>query len=144
MESEIVIEDAIIGKRFGLWKVLSFDESTAKPAKKRRYHCKCSCGTEKSVCYHDLIQRVRGSKSCGCRGRKMYQFKTGDIYNRWTVIKEVEQRDGRRIIQCKCTCGWIGLVAMRDLVHGRSRSCGCLRDEEARKRISSNKEKLLT
>ena len=29
-------------------------------------------------------------------------------------------------------------------VHGRSRSCGCLRDEEARKRISSNKEKLLT
>ena len=84
-------EDDVIGKRFGMWRVVSFDETTATPAKKRRYHCVCDCGTEKTVAYHDLIQKHRGSKSCGCRGRKMHKVSVGDQFNRWTVIEEIEE-----------------------------------------------------
>ena len=92
--------DGIIGKRFGMWLVVSFDETTATPAKDRRYHCVCDCGTEKTVAYHDLIQKHRGSKSCGCRGRKMHKISPGDQFTRWTVIEEVEKRDGKRMLQC--------------------------------------------
>lgn len=123
--------DGIIGKRFGMWRVVSFDETTAKPAKKRRYHCVCDCGVEKTVAYHDLIQKDRGSKSCGCRGRKMHRISAGDQYNRWTVIKEIEKRDGKRVMECRCSCGWVSGVRLQDLVRGFSRSCGCLRDEES-------------
>lgn len=125
-------EDDVIGKRFGMWRVVAFDATTATPAKKRRYHCVCDCGTEKTVAYHDLIQKRRGSKSCGCRGRKMHKVSAGDQFNRWTVIEEVQKRDGKRMMQCRCSCGWLGQVRLQDLVQGRSRSCGCLRDEEQR------------
>ena len=123
-------EDGIVGKRFGMWQVVSFDETTATPAKKRRYHCVCDCGTERSVLYHELIQKRRGSKSCGCRGRKMHRLKAGDRFNRWTVIEEAEKTAGKRMMSCECECGWKARVRVQDLVQGRSRSCGCLRDEE--------------
>lgn len=130
-EEEVLLPDGLkVGDRFGLWTILGFNESTAKPWKKRRYFCQCDCGTIKTVGYHDLIQKRRGSRSCGCRGRQMHRLKTGDQFNRWTVIREVKKRDNKRMMECRCSCGWLGQVRVQDLVQGRSRSCGCLRDEE--------------
>ena len=124
------MDDKIIGTRIGLWKVVSFDESTIQPKKRRRYYCVCDCGTERSVLYHDLVNKKRPSQSCGCRGRKMHKVSEGDQFTRWTVIEEAEKRDGKRVMKCKCSCGWIGFVRLQDLVGGISRSCGCLRSEE--------------
>ena len=45
------------GDKFGYWTVLS-------KADKRRYLCRCQCGTVKAVDYGSLLSG--SSKSCGC------------------------------------------------------------------------------
>lgn len=59
---------AIVGRTYGLWTVVALGP-------KRRWHCKCACGTERAV----LATSLNGglSKSCGCRptGWAAYQAK---------------------------------------------------------------------
>jgi hypothetical protein len=59
---------------------------------------------------------------------------TGQIFGRWSVIREFGRKFGAATWLCKCDCGTIKEVMSRSLVKGMSRSCGCLRDE-----ISSRK-----
>lgn len=75
------------------------------------------------------------------QGRKPVDL-TGQRFGRWTVIK----RAGSHVCEsygcttsfplwlCRCDCGNEGIVIVENLKHGRSRSCGCLRDELARER----------
>lgn len=70
------------------------------------------------------------------QGRKPIDL-TGQRFGRWTVIR----RKGSRIYgepgasssfplwECRCDCGTVALVLGENLKSGRSRSCGCLRDE---------------
>lgn len=53
----------------------------------------------------------------------------GQVFTRWTVLKEVPFRKGHRRIQCRCACGTVGIVNLQSLRIGQSRSCGCLRKE---------------
>lgn len=67
---------------------------------------------------------------------------TGQRFGRWTVLK----RQGNKfygdrygstsfpIWLCRCDCGTEALVLGNNLKSGRTKSCGCLRDELARKR----------
>jgi hypothetical protein len=60
------------------------------------------------------------------------------IYNRFTVIKEVESKihpSGRksRMILCKCECGNERIVNLYDLRAGNSKSCGCFMKEKISK-----------
>jgi hypothetical protein len=70
-------------------------------------------------------------------------IKTGDRYNRLTIIREVEPQiiknfaRIRRRFECKCDCGniWIGnLFALRN---GTTKSCGCYNLE---KKTTHNKK----
>jgi len=57
----------------------------------------------------------------------------GDIYGRWTVLKEVPTTKAyaaRRYL-CKCSCGTIEKVWQVSLRKGTSKSCGCLQVELA-------------
>ncbi len=54
------------GKIFGRWEVNYFDTTKSR---KRRWNCKCICGTERSVSEHSLINGL--SKSCGCLQREI-------------------------------------------------------------------------
>lgn len=57
-------------------------------------------------------------------------IKNGQVFNRLTVLKEVEKRAGKRYFECICECGNHGeyrLVAMRA---GKIKSCGCLRNKQ--------------
>lgn len=123
------------GDRFGRWTVLGFDHESLEPNKwrDRKYICLCECGTQRSVKQSYLKTKL--SKSCGCRGRRMHKISPGDKFTRWTVLEEVERRDGKRVMRCQCSCGWIGLVRLCDLVGKISRSCGCFRADEQRERI---------
>ena len=50
------------GRTFGMWTVLSPVEGTT--GKKKRYVCRCACGTKKKVLAASLVGKR--SKSCGC------------------------------------------------------------------------------
>lgn len=53
----------------------------------------------------------------------------GKKYGRLTFIKEVSSIGKRRMILCKCECGNIKEYSMDRVLHGRTRSCGCIRSE---------------
>lgn len=57
----------------------------------------------------------------------------GDRYGRW-VVQEVIDRTvlGRSL--CKCDCGTVRTVMNRNLLNGRSTSCGCIAAEKAKQR----------
>lgn len=53
-----------------------------------------------------------------------------DQYNRWTVLNYGHIATKQNIyLNCKCSCGIIRLVRKTALIHGRSKSCGCLTRE---------------
>lgn len=119
-----------IGDKFGYWTVLS-------KADKRRYLCRCQCGTVKAVDYGSLLSG--SSKSCGClyRARRREEDKAridarllGRKLGRLTPIKrlpdEVDSAVNLRYL-CKCDCGREVVMTYGQLK--KTRSCGCLRKE---------------
>lgn len=67
---------------------------------------------------------------------------TGMRFGRWTVIKRKGSKtyrspDGSSTFPlwlCRCDCGAEAIVMGDNLKRGRSKSCGCLRDELLRER----------
>lgn len=57
----------------------------------------------------------------------------GQIFNRWTIIREVDANGSSRRFLCKCDCGSISVVSINHLRNNRSKSCGCLHKEIASK-----------
>ena len=53
----------------------------------------------------------------------------GQKYGKLTIIKEVSPIGSKRRILCKCDCGNIKEYSMDRVIHGRTRSCGCLKNE---------------
>ena len=53
----------------------------------------------------------------------------GQKYGKLTIIKEVSPIGNKRRILCKCDCGNIKEYSMDRVIHGRTQSCGCLRNE---------------
>ena len=71
---------------------------------------------------------------------------TGQVFERWTVLKQSEKRNncGQIYWVYQCQCGTIKEVSGATLRNGRSKSCGCLQKEIAAKRfIKQNKNKSL-
>lgn len=64
----------------------------------------------------------------------------GQHFGRLTAIKPVgyNKSNGNILWQCPCSCGNQPVVDAYLLRSGRTRSCGCLRRENARKKISEN------
>ncbi len=55
--------------------------------------------------------------------------KVGDVFGRWTVVTAAIKNNDRWSSECKCECGNIGVVRHEKLLSGKSKSCGCWRDE---------------
>ncbi len=56
----------------------------------------------------------------------------GQIFDRWTVIKgPIKRSSASRLYyyKCRCVCGYTSDVGSHALVHGLSKSCGCLTRE---------------
>lgn len=51
---------------------------------------------------------------------------------RWTVIREVDRKNGERMYECRCDCGTVKNVSAKNLKYGKSLSCGCLLRENAK------------
>lgn len=54
---------------------------------------------------------------------------TGKKYGRLIVIKRVETKNGSPLWECECDCGKHIKTNSRELRHGHTRSCGCLKKE---------------
>lgn len=56
----------------------------------------------------------------------------GQKYNRLTVVELTTRRSsGARLYLCNCTCGGTAITKGSSLKSGKTKSCGCLRDETA-------------
>lgn len=81
--------------------------------------------------YHenkDNINPVRNKRRKAERRKKKTDI-IGQKFARWTVLKEVKERNGERYYLCRCDCGTEKEVRRNSLVTGNSKSCGCLRKE---------------
>jgi hypothetical protein len=65
-------------------------------------------------------------------------------YGRWTVLQELRV-NGRKAYECRCDCGTVRIVRVQSIRNGRSKSCGCLLSDRAKKTIIGNsKERIET
>lgn len=115
-----------IKQQYGEWTVLGPDKS-----RPRYYHCRCSCGVEKSVYGSSLKNGT--SKSCGHlknehakeRHQKNAFEHIGETYG-WLTIEDYFLKDGNYWYKCKCKCGNKTEVLGKRLFHGDTSSCGCM------------------
>lgn len=62
----------------------------------------------------------------------------GEVFGRLKVIREDDKRKGKRYWICKCECGKTVSVVTSNLKNGSAKSCGCLRQENFIKMLTSH------
>ena len=98
----------LTGQEFGEWKVLY-------PVDGGKWHCKCSCGTEKDI----LTGKLTSGQTFQCGHNKLKDM-TGQKFGDWEVLKYA----GDMKWLCKCSCGVEREVLGKHLRNGRQTSCG--------------------
>ena len=116
------------GNIYGRWTVL--DDYQLTPRGERRWLCRCTCGTKRTVLERSLL--YGGSLSCGClrseRSRKQCAHNlAGQTFGQLTVLSQLPERGANGSIRwlCRCTCGNTCTVSGSLLVNGRKTHCGC-------------------
>jgi hypothetical protein len=128
----------LTGVRFG--RLIVLERGVNNNHNNITWKCKCDCGIEKYI----EGQSLRGGKtnSCGCLHREVLGRLetpnmidiTGNKYGRLTVIKITDKRKNNNIMwRCKCDCKNQTIIDVRgsDLKSGKTKSCGCIREEIA-------------
>ena len=148
----------LTNKKFGKLTVIKQDGRDNSG--KIMWLCRCDCGTEKRIRGNELRQGK--TISCGCEGhkrreegyKKYIEYKkdnpgynidlTGQRFGRLTVIgfnqeetkiKRQETSQESSWWDCKCDCGVNVTVMNTSLIHGKTKSCGCLQKEAASRNI---------
>lgn len=117
----------MINEIFGQWTVIA--EAT-KRGKAFYFTCRCMCGKIQEV-EKSKLKTGRSSRCKACVGRLRHGItiipvvKSGDVFGKWTVIKEATVREDKRLrYLCKCDCGNECEVPSIDLRSGnRSTQC---------------------
>lgn len=122
----------LTGQKFGKLTVLyEIEPYIDKHNKKHcRYMCQCECGNTKVVRANSL--RNGYTKSCGCIGTGYERIcHNGEKYGKLTVIKDMPDKNGKRIVLCYCDCGNDKIVKLNDIRQGKVLSCGCYKQEKS-------------
>lgn len=74
---------------------------------------------------------------------KRGEYPPGQRFHRWTVIERAEDHVETTLakvvmLSVRCDCGTVANIRASSIRLGRSKSCGCLRNELARKRAMGN------
>jgi len=90
------------------------------------WNCKCSCGN-----YRVVLGAVLNQGSCTCCKicAAIIKDLTGQIFGKLKARSVMPGRYGSRKVvkwRCECSCGEWCVVAAHHLIHGHTRSCGCL------------------
>lgn len=138
----------LTNKNFGHWTVVREATKEEKQNRPGAYWvCQCSCGASRIINGQTL--RNGESSSCGCQTKTIIAQKnknraedlSGQIFGKLTVLErdfEAEKLHPSRsgsYWKCQCECGNIKTVVRNSLLKGTTKSCGCLRQEAASKRM---------
>lgn len=63
---------------------------------------------------------------------------SGHCYGRLMAVRRVEPSRHPSRWECRCSCGAIVVVALGDIRNGATRSCGCLRRERTKERMTKH------
>lgn len=128
-----------IGKRYGKLKILSVnDVFTEKYRKKQHtvyYNCICDCGNFCVKNFGVMSSPKRNENyNCGCdtsRLGKRTPIPIGEKFGRLTILGRDDERSThcRTYIKCQCECGKIVSTERYGVIHGTTKSCGCLMRE---------------
>lgn len=129
------LEGQIFGKLLVMKECEPFVSATNKKRRKR-WLCKCECGTEIKVIENSLI--TENTMSCGCKLGETLRTQrfldlTGKKYVRLLVVGFIERKDRHCIWKCSCDCGNIINVRANNILNGTTTSCGCLFKEKITK-----------
>lgn len=114
----------LAGQRFGKLLVI---ERAPNQGRNAVWLCRCDCGEFKVVPAYRL--KSGETASCGCANRMACDL-TGRRFGRLTVIGRAgSDKQGQAMWLCRCDCGTEKVVRGANLRHGRTRSCGCLEQE---------------
>lgn len=115
------------------------------------WRCKCDCGN--TICVNQTYLYRKRVESCGClkaekeaeKAKKPIKSKvakdiTGQRFGRLVAIEPTHQRKsaGQVVWKCKCDCGNEVSISVSNLTQGIANSCGCYRNELARKLLCVN------
>ena len=136
----------LLGQHMGRLTIIS--EGTPQligkyKAKKRTWDCVCDCGKRVRV-LHEILVTGR-TKSCGClrRDSASERFRRsiplGTRFGRLVVesLAPMEEDKLTRYV-CRCDCGGIKVVTLKDLNRRHTKSCGCLRIDLPKSRHGPN------
>lgn len=108
----------LTGKQFGEWTVESYSHSSNRTT---YWNCRCSCGVHAEIGSQSL--RKGRTKSCGHIVREDL---TEQQFGEWTVISmnALNSNLGTQECLCRCSCGTVRNVHIKNLITGKSKSCG--------------------
>ena len=122
-----------LGQKFGKLTVVSFAE---KKAYRNYWNCKCACGNTKAIREDHLLNNK--TVSCGCyrqhKPAPNLLDLTGKRYGKLTVISFAYIKHNYSYWKCKCDCGNDYIACGKLLTRGTTKSCGCLKHENNKKK----------
>lgn len=118
----------LVGQRFDRLEVVERDATQ----RETYWLCVCDCGEVKSVRAGNL--KTGQVRSCGCLQREgaMADDITGQRFTRLLVESRVPAAGAKAAWLCVCDCGERRVVLGSHLRAGNSKSCGCLRVDQAK------------
>lgn len=140
----------LTGQRFGKLTVMkrADDKCDGKHRPIVTWECVCDCGNITNVTSQSL--RTGSTKSCGCLQKERpdgytannFIDLTGEHFGRLTVIsREGKNKRGNALWRCKCDCGNETIVLGARLRNGKTKSCGCLKEEFLKHHKNSKSKK---
>lgn len=61
----------------------------------------------------------------------------GKVFGQLTVLElATKDKNNQTIWLCQCTCGYRPTIRRNDLVGGKSKSCGCSKKNNGRRRVN--------
>lgn len=121
----------LVGQRYGRLTVTELAQSKARD---NVWRCLCDCGQTHLAATKSL--RCGRVRSCGCLHAERVIDLAGQVFGRLTVLgKSDTVAFNRAAWMCQCQCGSLSRVLGTALRKGKSRSCGCLRNELSRERM---------
>ena len=123
----------LTGMRFGSLTAVSFAGYRQETRQKVScWLCRCDCGNTCEVPGYILTSGRR--KSCGCIRQKA-ESRIGKRYGKLTVLElDPDNKTTQIKYLCRCDCGTVKSIALRDLRSGKVTSCGCDRVITVQKR----------
>lgn len=121
----------VIGAVYGRLTVVELMTEKYR-GKEKLYLCTCSCGNIKASTGTWLRKGL--VVSCGCAKRERpgpnpRRLSAGEIFGRLTVLDTPLATSLQSSYDCLCSCGAKCSVVGTNMVHGGTKSCGCLMRE---------------